>query len=75
MAFRKNRPQLAAAANEFIRQHALGTTFGNVEQVVSGRIGRETVAHVSQVFKYYIAYRLAAEKAAQRARDRWNGSG
>ena len=49
--------------------------FGNVEQVVSERIGRETVAHVSHVFKYYIAYRLAAEKAAQRARDRFNGSG
>ncbi len=44
--------------------------FANVEQLVSARIGRETVAHVSHVFKYYIAYRLAAENAARRARDR-----
>ena len=44
--------------------------FANVEQVVSERIGRETVAHVSHVFKYYLAYRLAAEQAARRAQDR-----
>jgi len=44
--------------------------FANVEQVVSERIGRETVAHVSHVFKYYLAYRLAADQAARRARDR-----
>lgn len=44
--------------------------FANVEQIVSERIGRETVAHVSHVFKYYLAYRLAADKAARRAQDR-----
>lgn len=44
--------------------------FSNVEQIVSERIGRETVAHVSHVFKYYLAYRLTADKAARRARDR-----
>ena len=43
--------------------------FANVEQIVSERIGRETVAHVGHVFKYYIAYHVAAEKAARRARD------
>jgi membrane-bound lytic murein transglycosylase MltF len=41
--------------------------FANVEQVVSERIGRETVAHVSHVFLYYLAYRLVAEKEALRA--------
>jgi membrane-bound lytic murein transglycosylase MltF len=41
--------------------------FANVEQVVSERIGRETVAHVSHVFQYYVAYRLIAEKEAMRA--------
>ena len=41
--------------------------FANVEQVVSERIGRETVAHVSHVFQYYLAYRLIAEKEARRA--------
>src|SRR4030095_148689 len=32
--------------------------FGNVERVVSERIGRETVTYVSNIYKYYIAYRL-----------------
>jgi membrane-bound lytic murein transglycosylase MltF len=42
--------------------------FGNVERVVSERIGRETVTYVSNIYKYYIAYRLATEREA--ARDR-----
>jgi len=37
--------------------------FGNVEQIASERIGRETVTYVSNIYKYYIAYKLvAAEK-------------
>lgn len=32
--------------------------FGNVEQVASESIGRETVDYVSNIYKYYIAYRL-----------------
>ena len=32
--------------------------FGNVEVVVARRIGRETVQYVSNIYKYYIAYRL-----------------
>jgi membrane-bound lytic murein transglycosylase MltF len=35
--------------------------FGNVERVVSERIGRETVTYVSNIYKYYVAYRLASE--------------
>jgi membrane-bound lytic murein transglycosylase MltF len=31
---------------------------GNVEQVASARIGRETVTYVSNIYKYYIAYKL-----------------
>ena len=42
--------------------------FGNVERVVSERIGRETVEYVSNIYKYYIAYRLVVERDA--ARDR-----
>ena len=46
--------------------------FGNVEQVASERIGRETVSYVSNIYKYYVAYRLIAEaeerRTAQRAR-------
>ena len=32
--------------------------FGNVEQIASERIGRETVTYVSNIYKYYVAYRL-----------------
>src|SRR5207344_2370715 len=41
--------------------------FGNVERVASERIGRETVTYVSNIFKYYVAYRLMA--AQQERRD------
>ena len=41
--------------------------FGNVERVASERIGRETVTYVSNIFKYYVAYRLMAEQNERRA--------
>jgi len=40
--------------------------FGNVEQIASERIGRETVTYVSNIYKYYVAYRLVVASAAQR---------
>jgi membrane-bound lytic murein transglycosylase MltF len=45
--------------------------FNHVEQVVSERIGRETVTYVANIYKYYVAYTLAiqqieARKAATR---------
>ena len=40
--------------------------FGNVERVASERIGRETVTYVSNIYKYYIAYRLMMEQRQQR---------
>ncbi len=40
--------------------------FGNVERVASERIGRETVTYVSNIYKYYIAYRLNADQQARR---------
>ena len=40
--------------------------FGNVEQITSERIGRETVTYVSNIYKYYIAYRLLTEQQQQR---------
>jgi membrane-bound lytic murein transglycosylase MltF len=40
--------------------------FGNVEQIASERIGRETVTYVSNIYKYYIAYRLVAEERTRR---------
>jgi membrane-bound lytic murein transglycosylase MltF len=44
--------------------------FGNVEQVVSARVGRETVDYVSNIFKYYVAYRLVTEEQERRASAR-----
>jgi membrane-bound lytic murein transglycosylase MltF len=41
--------------------------FGNVERVASERIGRETVTYVSNIYKYYIAYRLWADQQERRA--------
>jgi membrane-bound lytic murein transglycosylase MltF len=40
--------------------------FGNVEQIASERIGRETVNYVSNIYKYYIAYKLIVEDRARR---------
>jgi len=40
--------------------------FGNVEQVASERIGRETVTYVANILKYYIAYRLVVEETERR---------
>ena len=36
--------------------------FRNVEIVAAQKIGRETVQYVSNIYKYYIAYRLIVEK-------------
>jgi hypothetical protein len=41
--------------------------FGNVERVASERIGRETVTYVSNIYKYYITYRLLTDQAERRA--------
>jgi membrane-bound lytic murein transglycosylase MltF len=41
--------------------------FGNVEQIASERIGRETVTYVSNIYKYYVAYRLISEERERRA--------
>ena len=35
--------------------------------VASERIGRETVTYVSNIFKYYVAYRLMLEQRNERA--------
>ena len=36
--------------------------FDNVEIVAAKRIGRETVQYVSNIYKYYVAYRLIADR-------------
>ena len=40
--------------------------FGNVERVASERIGRETVTYVSNIYKYYVTYRLLSDERARR---------
>ena len=40
--------------------------FGNVEQIASERIGRETVTYVSNIYKYFVAYQLVEEERARR---------
>lgn len=43
--------------------------FQNVEVIAAKRIGRETVQYVSNIYKYYVSYKLAknkAEKAAEK---------
>jgi membrane-bound lytic murein transglycosylase MltF len=44
--------------------------FGNVEEIASERIGGETVNYVSNIYKYYIAYRLVSEETQRRAAER-----
>jgi membrane-bound lytic murein transglycosylase MltF len=41
--------------------------FNNVEQIVSERIGRETVTYVSNIYKYYVSYTLAMQQMGERA--------
>lgn len=36
--------------------------FHNVEIIAAKRIGRETVQYVSNIFKYYVAYKMIAER-------------
>jgi membrane-bound lytic murein transglycosylase MltF len=45
--------------------------FDNVEVVVARRIGMETTAYVRNIYKYYVAYKLAldAQDATRRARE------
>lgn len=40
--------------------------FNNVERIASERIGRETVTYVSNIHKYYVAYRLAVDEMEER---------
>ena len=42
--------------------------FGNVEHAAADIVGRETVQYVANIYKYYVAYRLATERANERAK-------
>ena len=49
--------------------------FQNVEYVVAEKIGQETITYVTNIYKYYIAYRLILESqaAAREAVDKVKG--
>lgn len=44
--------------------------FGNVELEVAKEIGQETVRYVSNIYKYYVAYKLILEQSKQRENER-----
>jgi membrane-bound lytic murein transglycosylase MltF len=48
--------------------------FNNVELLAAQQIGRETVQYVSNIYKYYIAYRLVLNQAQQRNEAKANVS-
>jgi hypothetical protein len=40
--------------------------FGNVEVATAKQVGRETTQYVANIYKYYVAYTLAAENLQKR---------
>ena len=44
--------------------------FNNVEVIAAERIGAETVTYVSNIYKYYLAYKLVVEDMEQRQKAR-----
>jgi membrane-bound lytic murein transglycosylase MltF len=44
--------------------------FGNVEVVVAKEVGTETVKYVSNIYKYYVSYRMSAEQMNARSEER-----
>ena len=43
--------------------------FQNVEYVAADKIGQETVTYVSNIYKYYIAYKLVLESKAAKQEE------
>ena len=41
--------------------------FGNVEQAAAQVVGRETVDYVGNIYKYYVAYKLVADRPSSNA--------
>ena len=44
--------------------------FQNVEYVAGEKLGQETVTYVSNIYKYYVSYRLALQQIEARQRAR-----
>jgi membrane-bound lytic murein transglycosylase MltF len=43
--------------------------FNNVEIIASIEIGRETVQYVSNIYKYYLAYKMVVEREVESAQS------
>ncbi|MCU1719652.1 lytic transglycosylase F [Pseudomonas sp. 5P_3.1_Bac2] len=43
--------------------------FGNVEHAAARVVGRETVDYVGNIYKYYVAYKLAQDKSRKRSQS------
>jgi hypothetical protein len=39
-----------------------------VEVVAAEKVGRETVQYVSNIYKYYLAYKMVTEQSEERAK-------
>jgi membrane-bound lytic murein transglycosylase MltF len=48
--------------------------FGNVELEVAKEVGEEPVLYVDNIYKYYVAYRLATERKQELQKARAAGS-
>ena len=44
--------------------------FGNVERMAAEKVGQETVTYVSNIYKYYIAYKLTEEEMQERQKTK-----
>lgn len=42
----------------------------NVEFVAAREIGQQTVRYDSNIYKYYVAYKLVLERSAQREKEK-----
>lgn len=69
-------PNRIARLRDEARQQGLDPNkwFGNVELMVAKDIGQETVTYVGNVYKYYIAYKLAAAQSATKKAEAMGGA-
>jgi membrane-bound lytic murein transglycosylase MltF len=70
--FRTNVTFIPVRPEQFLRKQAASEGldpnrwFGNVELVVAKGVGQETVRCISNIYKYYVAYKLARVEAGSK---------
>jgi membrane-bound lytic murein transglycosylase MltF len=69
-------PGRVARLRKKARQDGLNPNkwFSNVELEVAKEVGEETVLYVDNIYKYYIAYKLASERGLELQKARAAGS-